>query len=260
MRLFAAFIPAGLITLVLFALMQYLITSGRQPVAPPAYTGFVDLIRLRAERVEADTPTTRAAPGRRQLSEGTPPLPQTPTTEVEPPQLSRLAVAVPELPPPELASGPYLGVFEPPPLADNRVALPTQQPAETGQEASPSAPAPSHAAVADKPAAGSAVDLASGLDGIGNGDGNPIPLLRIEPAYPRKAARNRKEGWVKLAFTITERGTVIDPEVLESRPRRLFNRSAMAAIRKWKFRPRVIDGAPVATRATQVIEFNLAGR
>ncbi|MGI9321880.1 MAG: energy transducer TonB [Thiogranum sp.] len=260
MRLLAAFIPAGLITLVLFALMQHLITGGRQPVAPPAQTGFVDLIRLQAERVEADTPSRRAAPGRRQLSEDTPPLPETLTTEVAPPRLSRLAMVVPEPPPPELAGGPYLGTFEPPQLADNRVVLPVQQPVKTGQAAasSPSASPPGPAS--DKPAAAGTVDLASGLNGIGNGDGAPIPLLRIEPAYPRKAARNRKEGWVKVAFTITERGTVIDPQVLESRPRRLFNRSAVAAIRKWKFRPKVIDGTPVPTRATQVIEFNLAGR
>ena len=65
---------------------------------------------------------------------------------------------------------------------------------------------------------------------------------------------------MKLAFTITERGTVIDPVVVESRPRRLFNRSAVAAIRKWRFKPKVVDGAPVSTRATQVIEFKLAGR
>ena len=61
MRLLAAFIPAGLITLVLFALMQYLITGGRQPVTPPAHTGFVNLIRLHTERVEADTPSTHRA-------------------------------------------------------------------------------------------------------------------------------------------------------------------------------------------------------
>jgi protein TonB len=167
-------------------------------------------------------------------------------------------MAVPEPPPPELAGGPYLGVFEPPPLADNRLALPIQQPPETRQEAALAAPA--QAAAGDRPSAVGAVALANGLNGLGTGDGNPVPLLRIEPDYPRKAARNRKEGWVKVAFTITERGTVIDPEVLESRPRRLFNRSAVAAIRKWKFRPKVIDGSPVSTRATQVIEFNLAGR
>lgn len=260
MRLLAAFIPAGVITLVLFALMQYLIAGGRQPVMRPAHTGFVDLVRLHTERVEADTLTARTAPGRQQISENTPPLPETPATELEPPQLSVLAMAVPEPPPPELDSGPYLGAFKPPPLADNRVVLPAQPAVKTGQEAAPSPPARSQGSAGDKPAAAGAVDLASGLNAIGNGDGNPIPLFRIEPAYPRKAARNGKEGWVKLAFTITERGTVIDPEVLESRPRRLFNRSAVAAIRKWKFRPKVIDGTPVPTRATQVIEFNLAGR
>lgn len=257
MRLLAAFIPAGMITLVLFALMQQLITGGGQPVARPAHTGFVDLIRLQAERVVADTTTRPAAPARRQRSEDTPPLPETLTTEVAPPRLSRLAIAVPEPPPPELVGGPYLGVFEPPALAD-AVNPSVQQAAKTGQDGSPSGPAPAPAAAG--PAAAGAAGLASVLNGIGNADGAPIPLLRIEPAYPRKAARNRKEGWVKVAFTITERGTVIDPVVLESRPRRLFNRSAMTAIRKWRFRPRVIDGTPVSMRATQLIEFNLAGR
>lgn len=257
MRLLAAFIPAGLITLVLFALMQYLITSGRQPLAPPAHTGFVNLIRLHTERVIADTPSTRSAPGRRQLSADTPPLPETLTTEVEPPRPSALAIAVSEPPPPELAGGPYLGVFEPPALAA-KVKPPAQQVVQGGQADSSSVLTPAHTAGGARPAAVNAAGLAPGFNGTGKVDGDPIPLLRIEPAYPRKAARNRKEGWVKVAFTITERGTVIDPVVLESRPRRLFNRSAMAAIRKWRFRPKVVDGTPVPTRATQLIEFTLA--
>jgi len=260
MRLLTAFIPAGLITLMLFALMQTLITGGRPPLLRPVHSGFVDLIRLHPEPVESHTPDTRTAPAQQQRSEDIPPLPQTLTPEAKPPRLSELAIAVPEPPPPELAGGPYLAAFRPPPLAANRGAPPIQQPLDGGQKVAPSVIAPSQAATGERPAPAAAVALAGATDAIGSGDGNPVPLLRIEPDYPRKAARNGKEGWVKVAFTITERGTVVDPEVLESRPRRLFNRSAMAAIRKWKFRPKVIDGAPVSTRATQVIEFNLAGR
>ncbi len=84
-----------------------------------------------------------------------------------------------------------------------------------------------------------------------------IPLFKLAPEYPRKAARAGKEGWVKLEFTITRQGTVTDAAVVEARPRRLFNRAALRAIRKWRFKPRINGGKPVATRATQIIEFTL---
>ncbi len=254
MRLLTAFIPAGVITLLLFTLMQYLITGGRQPLTLPAQSEIVDLIRLRAEQVEADAPSARPTPPRQQ-SQANPPLPQMPVSAAEPPRLASPAMAVPEVPPPELASGPYLGVFDPPPLAVGGVH-PAQQ-AHMAADDSP--PTPSQTEPADPPATANALGLTDGL-ATDRGHSNPVPLLRIEPDYPRKAARTRKEGWVKLAFTITERGTVIDPVVLDSRPRRVFNRSALTAIRKWRFRPKVVDGSAVPTRATQVIEFKLAGR
>jgi len=87
-----------------------------------------------------------------------------------------------------------------------------------------------------------------------------IPLLRIDPDYPRKAARAGEEGWVKIEFTITEHGTVINPVVVKARPRRTFNRSALMAIRKWQFKPKHTNGKAVARKASQVIEFNLANR
>ena len=78
------------------------------------------------------------------------------------------------------------------------------------------------------------------------GDGELIPLVRIAPQYPRNAARDGIEGWVKMEFTINKAGTVSDPKVLESKPRRVFDRAARRAILKWKFKPRVVDGKPVA--------------
>jgi protein TonB len=84
-----------------------------------------------------------------------------------------------------------------------------------------------------------------------------IPLAVIAPIYPRKAALDGKEGWVKLEFTVTELGTVKDVKVIESEPRRIFDRAAMKAILKWKFKPRIVDGKAVERRATQVIDFKL---
>lgn len=88
-------------------------------------------------------------------------------------------------------------------------------------------------------------------------EGDVIPLVTIRPMYPRDAAMKGIEGWVHVEFTITPIGTVIDPTVIDSDPPRIFNREALRAIVKWKFKPRVVDGVAVERTASQVIEFNL---
>ena len=90
-----------------------------------------------------------------------------------------------------------------------------------------------------------------------SGDGDVVPLARITPMYPRKAARKGIEGWVKLEFTVTQAGTVSDVKVLSAKPRRLFNRAAIKSILRWKFKPRIVSGKAVPSRATQTIEFRL---
>jgi len=90
-------------------------------------------------------------------------------------------------------------------------------------------------------------------------EGDVIPLVRIQPQYPRDAQMKGIEGWVKMEFTITPVGTVTNPRVIESKPPRIFNREAIRAILKWKFKPRVTDGKAVERQATQTIEFNLGG-
>jgi len=88
-------------------------------------------------------------------------------------------------------------------------------------------------------------------------EGDVVPLVRINPQYPRDAAMNQIEGYVKLEFTITETGSVRNPRVIESKPPRIFDREAIRALLRWKFKPRVINGEAVARQATQTIEFNL---
>ena len=88
-------------------------------------------------------------------------------------------------------------------------------------------------------------------------EGDIIPVVVIRPMYPREAAISGIQGWVKIEFIITEVGTVKDPRVIEAQPPRVFNREAIRAILKWKFKPRVVDGIAVERRATQVIDFTL---
>ncbi|GHE98354.1 energy transducer TonB [Thalassotalea profundi] len=75
-------------------------------------------------------------------------------------------------------------------------------------------------------------------------DGDATPIVRIEPKYPMQAARDGKEGWVKLSFTIDEIGGVTDVEVIDADPKRVFDKEARRALRKWKYKPKVVDGKP----------------
>jgi protein TonB len=88
-------------------------------------------------------------------------------------------------------------------------------------------------------------------------EGDIIPVVVIRPMYPRDAAIKGLEGWVKVEFTITAIGTVKDPRVVDAKPPRVFNREAIRAILKWKFKPRVIDGVAVDRPATQTLDFVL---
>jgi protein TonB len=88
---------------------------------------------------------------------------------------------------------------------------------------------------------------AGGLSGPGafGRDGDATPIVRIEPKYPTQAARDGKEGWVQLSFTINELGGVDDVKVIAAEPKRIFNREAVRALRKWKYRPKIVDGKPL---------------
>jgi protein TonB len=91
----------------------------------------------------------------------------------------------------------------------------------------------------------------------GNVDSDVIPIVRIAPQYPREALMKGIEGWVELEFVINSDGTVANPVILGAVPAQIFNRSAMRAILRWKFKPRFVDGRAVSRRGRQVIEYKL---
>ena len=100
------------------------------------------------------------------------------------------------------------------------------------------------------------------LSGVGMGQGkistNVIPLVRIPPRYPMRAARRKIEGWVKVEFTITETGLVKDAVIVAAQPDDIFNHAALQSIAKWKFKPKIIDGEAFEQRAIQVLQFKLS--
>jgi protein TonB len=84
------------------------------------------------------------------------------------------------------------------------------------------------------------------------------PISQLPPEYPMSARDRGIEGWVDLAFVVTEEGFVVDAEVLDASPAGIFERSARTAVLRWRFRPHMRGGRPVAARARYRINFGLA--
>lgn len=77
-------------------------------------------------------------------------------------------------------------------------------------------------------------------------DGDYLPLNKVLPDYPTRALQRGITGYVVVKFTVTEEGTVENPVVVESKPPSIFDRSAIRAALKFKYKPKVVNGEPVA--------------
>ena len=95
------------------------------------------------------------------------------------------------------------------------------------------------------------------LGAAGAGEGDIIPLVRIQPQYPRAAALDRIEGSVKMEFIVNADGTVRNARVISANPPGVFEQSAITAALKWKFKPKIVDGKAVEQRAVQELTFKL---
>ncbi len=101
-------------------------------------------------------------------------------------------------------------------------------------------------------------ELDIGRDGFFS-DGEYMPIVQVAPNYPRRAQMRGLEGYVTLEFTVTRQGTVRDPRVIES-SNTVFDSSAIDAVMRFRYRPRVIDGEPVDVPGVRFrITFQLEG-
>lgn len=84
-----------------------------------------------------------------------------------------------------------------------------------------------------------------------------VPLVRVKPNYPARAASRHIEGWVKIEFTVSPAGSVANARVIGASPPGIFDEAALDAIKKWKFKPKIENGAAVVQRAVQTLKFTL---
>ncbi|MBN9693796.1 MAG: energy transducer TonB [Verrucomicrobia bacterium] len=80
------------------------------------------------------------------------------------------------------------------------------------------------------------------------------PTSQVPPTYPPELRKARLEGQVVIDFVVEETGRVVDARVdRSSHPE--FEKSALEAIRKWRFRPGVREGKPVRSYHRQSFRF-----
>lgn len=63
------------------------------------------------------------------------------------------------------------------------------------------------------------------------------PIFRVEPGYPRSAHRAGTEGHIVAHLHIRADGVVERVEVVQTYPRGVFDREAIAALLQWRFAP-----------------------
>ncbi len=96
-----------------------------------------------------------------------------------------------------------------------------------------------------------------GQDDSKNISSGIVPLVRVPPKYPLRAANRHIEGWVKVEFTITTEGEVTDAVVVNADPADIFDDAALNAISQWEFKAKIVNGIAVTQRASQTLQFKL---
>ncbi|MBC8095729.1 MAG: energy transducer TonB [Akkermansiaceae bacterium] len=85
----------------------------------------------------------------------------------------------------------------------------------------------------------------------------PEAVSQVAPAYPAELRKAKIEGLVTLMFVLNEEGRVEDPRV-ESSSRPEFEKPALEAVKKWRFRPGMKDGQAVRTYIKYPIRFRFS--
>jgi periplasmic protein TonB len=81
------------------------------------------------------------------------------------------------------------------------------------------------------------------------------PTHRVQPVYPHHAKLTRTQGEVLLTAIISRDGAIESLQVRSGHP--LLAKAALDAVRQWRYRPYVLNGAPIEVETQIRVTFRL---
>jgi protein TonB len=86
-----------------------------------------------------------------------------------------------------------------------------------------------------------------------------LAAMLIQQSTPKFPARAKRAGFtngiVVVELTIDERGVVRSPRVVSAEPKSVFDDAALEAVQEWRYRPKIVDGVPVASKQRVTFRF-----
>ena len=91
----------------------------------------------------------------------------------------------------------------------------------------------------------------------GDVDQPPVPNKTVSPRYPLEAERRKTTGYVVVRALVERDGRVSVVEVVDAKPRGVFEEAAKQAFAQWRFEPAEDDGERVRVWVRKRLDFEL---
>jgi protein TonB len=96
----------------------------------------------------------------------------------------------------------------------------------------------------------------SGAVSVSSGTMAGALISRPQPVYPALAKAARVQGAVILRALISKTGDIEDLSVVSGPP--MLTASALEAVRRWKYKPYLLQGVPVDVQTTITVNFTFS--
>ena len=90
---------------------------------------------------------------------------------------------------------------------------------------------------------------------VSSGVSAGLLVSKVPPRYPEEAREQRVQGTVVLKVNIDKEGNVYKTELISGQP--LLAPAAIEAVRQWKYKPYLLNGAPVEVETQVQVNFVL---
>lgn len=90
---------------------------------------------------------------------------------------------------------------------------------------------------------------------VSSGIAEGLKIHADPPKYPREAKENRIQGDVIVRATIDTKGHISELELVSGAP--VLADAALEAVKRWQYRPYVLNGQPVEVETTIKVEFRI---